>query len=271
LLEASLTADTARLERIATAIAKISDPKWSERLISAYANSQYIKVKTSIFRAMAEIYNRYNIPTVETFIIKISHDKAENNLSRRNAMVTISNHKIIFGRGGTGLTIQPDLEAYLASFVQDLNESDEMKVESCSLLIRYFPSKYEAVAIALYGEPKANNTRFRLARSIFYEFDPKWVKENLKQLIPLLKVNLPNGTPDNTGRADIWATIYITTKQKLSLELNPNESIQYDSAKQFMTAAVIRANSRDKTSMTEAEVKKLVEDLIVPWKKLSDK
>jgi hypothetical protein len=267
LLKASLTADELKLDRITTAIMKINDSKWSERLISAYSDIRFAKIKIPILYALDNILNQHNIAALETFITQISRDRKENDHLRHTAMTMISNYHISFNFQGNGLIIQPYLEAYLAGFAQDSNESEEIKVEACNNLIRYFPGKYENVAIAWYGDPKASyNFRFRLAHSVFYEFNPKWVQENLNQLIPLMKVTLPNGPPDNRGRAYIWTVIYNATKKEFPLELNPKDKDAYDDAIHSMVMTVIGAMPREKTTMTEDDAKKRIDGSIILWK-----
>ncbi len=117
LLESSVMADEAKLELISDAITKISDPKWSETLVSAYADARYARVKMSILVSMDNILIHHNVPSLETFIIKISQDRTERPDFRHNAMTMISNYHISFDFQGKGLIIQPDLEPYLAGFV----------------------------------------------------------------------------------------------------------------------------------------------------------
>ena len=266
LLEASLSADKAQLNMIAMCIAKIRDPKWSDRLISAYADSQYAQVQSSIFRALAEVYHYHNVPAVEALIIKISRDKTENPHSRSNAMTIFSNNHIAFGRGGQGFTIRPELEAYLVSFVQEPNEIDTIKDSAYSKLIRYFPGKYEEMLIAWYTSAKTNDSlRLRL-NSILDEFDPTWVQENQHQLTPLMKMNRSNGTPDNWARSTIWKVIYRATKQALPLELNAKDKHSYDYAKKTMIGTVMWANREAKPPMTEAAARERVELVIRFWK-----
>ncbi|NQT00634.1 MAG: hypothetical protein HQ580_01280 [Planctomycetes bacterium] len=266
LLEASLSANEAQLNMITMCIAKIRDPKWSDRLILAYADSQHAHVQPSIFRAMAEVYHYHNVPAVEALIIKISRDKTKNSHLRRNAMTIFSNNHITFGRGGQGFTIRPELEAYLVSFVQEPNEIDTIKDSAYSKLIRYFPGKYEEMLIEWYTSAKTDDSlRFRL-NSILDEFDPTWVQVNQHQLTPLMKVTRSNGNPDNWARATIWKVIYRATKKTLPLELNAKDKHSYDYAKKTMIGLVKWANRRAKLPMTEAAARERVELVIKFWK-----
>ncbi len=135
------------------------------------------------------------------------------------------------------------------------------------MLVRNFSGKYESVAIAWYCDSKASgNFRFNLAHSVFYEFNPKWVQENLNQLIPLMKVTLSDSIPDNRGRAQAWAIIYRDTGRAFSLELNMNDKVAYDDAKRYMATAVMESNPMDKPPLTETEAGKRIEDFIIPLK-----